>query len=50
MLNTIGISESVLKMIEKRNKADCFIFILLALFTLGFIYVLFVYVKPFLFG
>jgi hypothetical protein len=50
MLNTIGMSESILKLIEKRGKADCLIFFGMALLTLGFIYVLFVYVRPWLYG
>lgn len=50
MLNTIGISESILKMIEKRTKADFLIFIGMAILTLVVIYVLFTYVRPMLYG
>ncbi len=46
MLQTIGMSESILKLIEKRSKADVFIFIGLALLTLILMYVLIAYVKP----
>jgi hypothetical protein len=50
MLNTIGMSDSILKLIEKRTKTDFFIFIGLAVFTLVLIYVLFVYIRPMLWG
>ena len=50
MLNTIGMSDSILKLIEKRTKADFLIFVALALFTLAFIYALFAYVRPLLYG
>ena len=50
MLNTIGMSESIMKLIERRNKMDMLIFLALAICTLVLIYILFVYVKPFLFG
>ena len=50
MLNTIGMSESIMKLIERRNKMDMLIFLALAIGTLVLIYALFVYVKPFLFG
>lgn len=50
MLNTIGISESILKMIEKRTKADFLIFIGMAIFTLVVIYLLYSYVRPMLYG
>ena len=48
MLNTIGMSESILKLIDKRTKADVFIFIALAIITLLIIYVLYYYIKPLL--
>lgn len=50
MLNTIGMSESILKLIEKRTKADFLIFLGMAVFTLILIYVLFAYVRPMLWG
>lgn len=50
MLNTIGMSESILKLIERRSKTDMIIFCGLALFTILLILVLFYYVKPMLFG
>lgn len=50
MLNTIGMSESIMKLIEKRNKMDMLILLALVIFTLVLIFVLFVYVKPYLFG
>ena len=50
MLNTIGMSESILKLIEKRGKADCFIFLGLAILTLIIIYALVFYVRPMLWG
>ena len=46
MLNTIGMSESILKLIEKRTKADLLIFCCLAAFTVLLIYVLFSYIRP----
>ena len=48
MLNTIGMSESILKLIDKRTKADFFIFLALVVVTLVIIYVLYVYIKPML--
>ena len=48
MLNTIGMSESILKLIDKRTKADVFIFIALVIITLLIIYVLYYYIKPLL--
>ncbi len=50
MLNTIGMSESILKLIERRSKTDMIIFCGLAFFTIVLILVLFFYVKPMLFG
>jgi len=50
MLNTIGMSESILKLIERRGKTDLIIFCGLALFTILLILVLFFYVKPWLFS
>ena len=50
MLNTIGMSESILKLIEKRSRTDMFIFCGLAVTTIIMILVLFYYVKPYLFG
>ena len=50
MLNTIGMSESVLKLIEKRSKADMLIFFGLALLTLILIFLLMWYVKPWISG
>ena len=48
MLNSIGMSESILKLIDRRSKIDFLIFIGLVLFTLAFLYVLLYYVKPML--
>jgi predicted nucleic acid-binding Zn ribbon protein len=48
MLNTIGMSESILKMIEKRTKTDMIIFFGLAVLTLLLIYILVWHVKPWL--
>jgi hypothetical protein len=50
MLNTIGMSESVLRLIEKRGKADLFIFFGLVILTLLLIYFLIAYVKPMIVG
>ncbi len=50
MLNTIGMSESVLKLIEKRSKTDMLIFFGLVILTLVLIYALFYYIKPMLFS
>eukprot|EP00347_Sterkiella_histriomuscorum_P003742 403363121 len=50
MLNTIGMSESIMKLIEKRNRTDILLFFGLAILTLIIIVVLFFYVKPMLFG
>jgi hypothetical protein len=46
MLNTIGMSESVLKIMEKRGKADILIFFGMAILTLVLIYILYSYVRP----
>ncbi len=46
MLASLGMSESILLLIERRGRADLLIFGVLALLTLGFMYVLIVYVKP----
>lgn len=50
MLNTIGMSESIMKLIEKRNRTDMFLFIGLALLTIMLIGVLLYYIKPLIFG
>lgn len=50
MLNTIGMSESILKLIEKRTKTDLLIFVGLAFLTLLLIYILVCFVKPMLGG
>jgi hypothetical protein len=46
MLNTIGMSESILKLIERRTKGDMLIFCLLVAGTLLFMYILYFWVKP----
>ena len=48
MLNTIGVSEGILKMIEKRSKTDMVLFVVMAIITLIVIYLLVAYVKPML--
>jgi hypothetical protein len=45
-MNSLGMSESILRLIEKRSRADCLIFIGLACCVLILIYVLLYYVKP----
>ena len=45
MFNSLGMSESILLLIERRSRADLFIFVALAILTLVFIYVLLYYVK-----
>jgi len=50
MLNTIGMSESILKLMERRSKTDMLIFIGLAILTLVLIYFLIAIVKPMLSG
>ena len=50
MLNTIGMSEGILKLIEKRTRTDMIIFVVLVIACLLLIYVLIAYVKPFLSG
>jgi hypothetical protein len=50
MLNTIGMSEGILKLIEKRSRTDMIIFVVLVIASLLLIYVLISYVKPFLSG
>jgi Golgi SNAP receptor complex protein 2 len=50
MLNTIGMSESILKLMERRSKTDMLIFIGLAILTLVLIYFLIAIVKPMLGG
>ena len=50
MLNTIGMSESILKLIEKRGKVDCLIFVGMVLLTLVFIYILVTYIRPIIWG
>lgn len=46
MLQSLGMSESILLLIERRGRADCFIFCVLAVLTLVFVYVLVWWVKP----
>ena len=48
MMNSLGMSESILLLIERRSRADCFIFVGLACLVLIIIYVLLYYVKPML--
>ena len=48
MLKAIGMSESIIKLIEKRTKGDWLIFLGLAVGTLVLMYVLIYYVKPLL--
>lgn len=50
MLNTIGMSESILKLIEKRSKTDMLIFLGLVVLTILLIYFLVCFVKPLLSG
>jgi len=50
MLNTIGMSDSILKLIDKRSRTDMLIFFGMAILTLILILGLFFYVKPMLFG
>lgn len=45
MLTTIGMSESILKLVEKRSKTDVLIFCGLVLMTVVLIYVLLKFVK-----
>lgn len=45
MLTTIGMSESILKLVEKRSKTDVLIFCGLVLATVVLIYVLLTFVK-----
>lgn len=45
MLNSLGMSESVLMLIERRSKMDMLIFVILATLLLAFIYFLYAYVK-----
>ena len=47
MFNSLGMSESILLLIERRSRADLFIFVALAIGTVVFIMVLYYYVKPF---
>ena len=46
MLNSLGMSDNILTLIERRAKTDLLIFFGLCLITLLLIYVLYVYVKP----
>ena len=46
MLSQLGMSDNILTLIERRTKTDLAIFIGLCIFTLLFMYVLYVYVKP----
>ena len=48
MINSLGMSESILLLIERRSRADCLIFMGLCCLVLILIYVLLVYVKPML--
>lgn len=50
MLTTIGMSESILKLIEKRTKTDMLIFCGLVLVTIILIYFLLCFAKPYLSG
>ena len=50
MLNTIGMSENILKLIERRTKGDMLIFCLLAAGILLIMYVLYFWIKPILSG
>ena len=50
MLNTIGMSESILKLIEKRSKTDILIFLGLVVLTFVLLYVLLWHIKPLLSG
>jgi hypothetical protein len=47
MFNSLGMSESILLLIERRSRADMFIFVAMAIGTLVFLFVLYYYVKPF---
>jgi len=49
MFNSLGMSERLLLLVERRSRADMFIFVALAILTLVFLYVLYYYVKPMLF-
>ena len=46
MLNSIGMSDNILTLIERRSKTDLLIFFGLALGILVFMYALMFYVKP----
>ena len=48
MINSLGMSESILLLIERRSRADCLIFLALCCVVLLLIYVLIFYVKPML--
>jgi hypothetical protein len=50
MLNTLGMSESILKLIEKRSRTDLIIFCVMAVLTLVLIIILIYFVKPWLSG
>ncbi len=50
MLNTLGMSESILKLMERRSKTDMLIFFGLAILTLILIYFLIYIFKPILSG
>jgi hypothetical protein len=50
MLNTLGMSESILKLIEKRSRTDLIIFCVMAVLTLLLIMILIYFVKPWLSG
>ena len=46
MLQSLGMSESILLLIERRGRADVIIFVLLGLLTLLAVYILIYWVKP----
>jgi hypothetical protein len=46
MFSSLGMSESILLLIERRSRADMFIFVALAVLTLVFLFVIYYYVKP----
>ena len=45
MFNSLGTSDSIVTLIERRSRGDIIIFFALCIFTLVLIYVLVVYVK-----
>jgi hypothetical protein len=46
MFNSLGMSESILQLIERRSTGDMLIFIGMAVLTIICVFVLFYYVKP----